>query len=285
MKNNQPLIYKVPASLKLSMKPYHIRSDTINMNSRIVLHHHEFYELFLVMDGPLTHLLNNAEYLLKPKTLVLIRPDDLHTFRCPNPHTPSAIKNISFIKPLFIRACEMFTPEQTGKIRQMSQCCAECMDIQWNTLLSKIQWLETEQLQQQPGIEQLLLSLIMDAISILLPSQSTAHSVPKWLLNAMHAMLVQENYCAGLPRFVELCGHSAEHVSRSMKKYQNCTPSSFINQTRLNAAAHLLKTTKRSVTDILFDVGYESVSHFTREFKKNFGISARDYRNNVWRHK
>lgn len=282
MKREHPVIYQVPVFKQLGEQCCLVRNDIFDINSRIVLHHHEFYELFLVLDAPIIHLFNNAEYLLAPQTLVFIRPDDLHTFRVPNKNARVSTKNIPFIKPLFSRACELLSAAQITALQEIRHCHAICLDIQWNALLAKAHWLEAELLQNTLNAEQLMISLILDAINILLPGSSSPNSMPQWLLNTIQAMRLQENYTEGVPQMVKLSGHSAEHVSRSMKKYLNRTPSSFINQTRLNAAAHLLKTTDRSVTDILFDVGYESVSHFTREFRKQFGVSARDYRNRAW---
>ena len=47
-------------------------------------------------------------------------------------------------------------------------------------------------------------------------------------------------------------------------------PTHYIRSFRLNKAAHMLKTQKRSITDIAFDVGFSSTPYFTRCFKEMF---------------
>jgi two-component system response regulator YesN len=41
----------------------------------------------------------------------------------------------------------------------------------------------------------------------------------------------------------------------------------------------MLRTTNKKVYEIASDVGYRDVAHFTKVFKKSFGISPSEYRN------
>ncbi|MBI4979191.1 MAG: substrate-binding domain-containing protein [Spirochaetes bacterium] len=52
----------------------------------------------------------------------------------------------------------------------------------------------------------------------------------------------------------------------------------YVNRLRLDKAAHRIRGTKDSITDILFDAGFRSHQNFNRQFKKHFGVSASDYR-------
>ena len=46
------------------------------------MHSHDFFEFFLVKRGTIHHQVNSRTELLKPGTLVLIRPKDEHSLTC-----------------------------------------------------------------------------------------------------------------------------------------------------------------------------------------------------------
>ena len=55
----------------------------------------------------------------------------------------------------------------------------------------------------------------------------------------------------------------------------------FLNFLRINRACTLLKTTDKSVTDIAFEVGYNTVKTFSRNFLKFRGMSPGAFRQEV----
>ena len=59
------------------------------------------------------------------------------------------------------------------------------------------------------------------------------------------------------------------------------SPNEFIKICRLEKSAYLLKTTDKSIQDILVEVGMNSRSYFYKEFTKRFGLSPKDYRNST----
>lgn len=61
---------------------------------------------------------------------------------------------------------------------------------------------------------------------------------------------------------------SEESFSRFFSKVMNKPFFSFLNEYRINMACKLLLETDRSVTDIGYEVGYESFPFFHRQFKK-----------------
>lgn len=51
----------------------------------------------------------------------------------------------------------------------------------------------------------------------------------------------------------------------------------FIRDMRLNKAAYLLKHTDMNVTEIIYETGFGSNSHFSKVFKSKFGVTPSDY--------
>ena len=68
------------------------------------------------------------------------------------------------------------------------------------------------------------------------------------------------------------------HFNRIFHDVTGLPPSQFLYAMRLQEAKRLLLTTKMSVTDICFDVGYNSLGTFTRRFTELVGLSPTELR-------
>jgi AraC-like DNA-binding protein len=71
---------------------------------------------------------------------------------------------------------------------------------------------------------------------------------------------------------------SRAHFSREFRRAFGEPPHSYLLTRRLERAAALLRTTDRSVADICFSVGLQSVGSFTTSFTRTYGISPTAYR-------
>jgi AraC-like DNA-binding protein len=75
-----------------------------------------------------------------------------------------------------------------------------------------------------------------------------------------------------------VAGLSRAHFSREFRRAFGESPHSYLLTRRLERAAALLRATDRSVADICFSVGSQSVGSFTSSFTRTFGISPTAYR-------
>jgi len=71
---------------------------------------------------------------------------------------------------------------------------------------------------------------------------------------------------------------SKASLYRKFKELSDKTPSEYIKNVRLEFAAKLLKTTKMTVSEIIYKSGFSNKSYFYREFQKLYGSSPNDYR-------
>ena len=71
---------------------------------------------------------------------------------------------------------------------------------------------------------------------------------------------------------------SACHYSHEFKRHTGFSPMEYVINTRLEKAKMLLLQTTLSVTDIAYEVGYESGGSLSNLFIKKTGISPREYR-------
>lgn len=72
-------------------------------------------------------------------------------------------------------------------------------------------------------------------------------------------------------------GISRVHLYRKMKELTNQTPHAFIRNIRLKQAAHLLATSNRNVTEVMYVCGFPNATSFSTIFKNFYGVSPREY--------
>jgi AraC-like DNA-binding protein len=82
----------------------------------------------------------------------------------------------------------------------------------------------------------------------------------------------------GVDEMARAAGLSRWHFSREFLRAFGESPRAYLLTRRLERAARLLRTTDRSVAEICFDVGLQSVGSFTTSFTRTFGVSPTAYR-------
>ena len=81
-----------------------------------------------------------------------------------------------------------------------------------------------------------------------------------------------------LDELAEVACFSPYHFHRIFRGIVGETVAEHIRRLRLERAAVMLQYSKRSVTDLAFEAGYETVESFTRAFKIKFGINPSMYK-------
>ena len=82
----------------------------------------------------------------------------------------------------------------------------------------------------------------------------------------------------GVDDLAGAAGLSRAHFSREFRAAFGESPHAYLLTRRLERAATLLRTTDRSVADVCFSVGLQSVGSFTTSFTRTYGTSPQAYR-------
>jgi AraC-like DNA-binding protein len=82
----------------------------------------------------------------------------------------------------------------------------------------------------------------------------------------------------GVDDLARAAGLSRAHFSREFQRAFGESPHAYLLTRRLERAAALLLHTDRSVADICFSVGLQSVGSFTSSFTRTYGRSPTAYR-------
>lgn len=94
----------------------------------------------------------------------------------------------------------------------------------------------------------------------------------------MHANLASELLLADAARLVHI---SPSAFSRFFSREVGKSFTEYINDIRCGETCLLLRSTDRPVNMIASECGFETLSHFNRQFRLRFGMSPRDFRRRV----
>ena len=77
----------------------------------------------------------------------------------------------------------------------------------------------------------------------------------------------------------DACKLNRSYFSKLFRENMGCPPQEFLIRLRLSKAADQMKDTKAPIGEIAAVCGYPNQLHFSRAFKKRYGLSPREWRN------
>jgi AraC family transcriptional regulator len=110
---------------------------------------------------------------------------------------------------------------------------------------------------------------------------STRGEVYRRLLRGRDFMLASLQYPIGLKDIAAAACLSPFHFHRSFMQAFRETPHRYLTRQRLEVAASLLRRTKMSITDVGFEVGFETSASFSDLFRRHYGMTPSRYRRSI----
>ncbi|MFW5844970.1 MAG: helix-turn-helix transcriptional regulator, partial [Planctomycetota bacterium] len=77
-------------------------------------------------------------------------------------------------------------------------------------------------------------------------------------------------------------GVGPEHLARVFRRYEDCTPQEAIASVRMQHAAARLVRERLPVKAVASEMGYATASHFSRAFKRVFGVTPAQFQRSGW---
>ena len=75
-----------------------------------------------------------------------------------------------------------------------------------------------------------------------------------------------------------ICKLNRSYFSKLFKDNMGCPPQEFLIRLRMAKAAERMQVTSDSIGDVAVMCGYPNQLHFSRAFKKRYGLSPREWR-------
>lgn len=237
--------------------------------------HHEYYQVYYVMESAGTFLVNGEEHELSKDMFVFARPDTVHGIK----ELPQDIRSpLRILEAKFmvlnheletelkqVPAVSCGTSEMGELLRQAflegmdkKLHYARVVEHQMCTLLYQmIRWCEAQALQSSANA----------------PLNEKAVKIKEYLdLNYAEDITLDD--------LATNIGYSKNYLCRIFREITGDTINLYLNNVRINKAVELLAGTDMEVAAISSVVGYNNVFHFIKTFKKLVGVSPGNYRRN-----
>lgn len=256
------------------------------------MHSHDFSELLIVLKGRGEHIINNESYELRTGDVFIIKGSAKHGFK----------------KSHGLEVCNiMFDPNnflfQTNELRKMRgfQCLfvlepyyRELKQFKSRMKLSLdnlkhvhriIQELSNEFLNQQQAYKTRITALFAELVVFLSREYEVEEIIDsRVLIQISEAITFMElNYLEQikLEDIAEKAFVSPSHFCRIFKSTYKVSPIDYVIKLRIWHAGQLLRFKDKTVTQIAFESGFQDSNYFARRFKKEMGMSPKEYRNHV----
>lgn len=239
-------------------------------------HCHAFAEVFWIEDGRARHWRQDGEEILRAGDLVLIRPQDVHSFATVD-QAGFTMVNVVFraeiletLRRRHAAGCGPWpwdepAPRRHLDARQVDRLQAWAEDLAADTSLL--------------AAEGFLIDLLRRCL--LAPARPAEGTLPAWLDHAFERFAAGEGLSEGSKAFRRFTGRSCEQVNRVIRAHFGRTATEVINDLRLEHAARLLRMGERRIVDIAEACGYASLPHFYRSFQARYAMTPRAFRRSL----
>lgn len=256
---------------------YHVQANIINPGQETTPCSHFEYELMIVKEGDCVCFCDHTQYRLQSNSVVFIPSGADHSLLNQGVKKCSIINifmhSIFYDKVIKLIGCVTLDPKPDPTVLKNELAAALIYKLDYICDIRNHIPIGHKAIIAEGVINELLLYLFTNFI------ENREH-IPSWLNSARMQMARNNNFVSGIQQFVALSGRSQEHLTRCMKKYYHETPTAFINALRIHKAKELLLQTNLSITDIIYEVGFTSASHFYKLFLEYYHIPPTRFRSN-----
>ena len=240
-------------------------------------HKHDFISMFYILSGSCVYNIGGSQYPVKKGDLVICNSGIVHgkTLNCEEEVTEFQVGLSNIAIDGLPQNCLIGHDEapvtRLRKYEQEFQKC--CSDI----------FLEQEK--REPGWELMLKTLVMKLLVIYLKDTKVSHdssrnnplnfdSYEKASVANTLLTFITENYMQNisLETMSKSMYMSPVYISKVFKEETGESPINYLIKVRLAKARELLEESTLSVKAAARRVGYEDVYHFSKLYKKYFGI-------------
>jgi AraC family transcriptional regulator len=157
-------------------------------------------------------------------------------------------------------------------------------DYRQNGLLSAVARRASSELNASDAVaplalEGLVLELLATAARVRNPNGSRiGRRRPLWLDEARDLLHATPGQNLRVGEVAEAIGVHPVHLTRTFRAHFGVSVGAYLRNLRLEQAAHALAGSTSTIADIAAQSGFYDQSHFTRTFKRKYGLTPHDYR-------
>jgi len=240
-------------------------------------HVHDFYEIFYVVSGEITHATDKEKRKLETGDFFFIGKTYGHEFIRGNGVNCSH-RDILISEEILREACDFIGEnlfDEISKASYISLKIPVAQVVEFERFIVDMETAIVGDSAISRSVKEKI--LIIQLLNVIL-HHNEDKNLPGWLRKIIYNFSVLGFVNEGLKGVLQDINYDKSYICREFKKHFNCTMTEYLLRTRLNFAANLLLTTNKTVADICFVVGLSSVPYFVRKFKELYGITPSGFR-------
>ena len=268
--------------LKEDLRVFHLK-DRITKD--VDYHYHDFHKIIIFLNGNVTYMIEGKAYKLRPWDTLIISQSQIH-------------KPIIDPSEDYERIIIWFNPDMIAEHNGKDANLLECFDIAMNRENNRLRLFEEPlrkvkrivhdliEEEENPAFgndalnRALLIQLIILLNRTILDDNRRNPSIDVQFDQNINEIVTYINQHLesdlSVSHLASIVFMSKYHLMRKFKAYTGYTIHQYIIQKRLMYAKALMAEGVR-LTDVCQSVGFNDYSGFVRAFKKEFGISPREY--------
>ncbi|MCI6465689.1 MAG: AraC family transcriptional regulator [Faecalicatena sp.] len=257
-----------------------------------VLHNHAYIEIVYVYSGECTHFVEDKEFTMKQGDFCILAPHAMHALSVASDDT--IVMNIMVSRQVFDRS--FLDLLRGGKVtikffedlfykRELVSpyVIYPTGNDELIKTLTELMYQEVEE--QQYAYRRNLLLLVQSIFIHLIRkyemyaivTTSTESAFNNHVVSVLGYLSLNYNRTT-LNDTAAFFGYAPNYLGKMLKRYTGKTYTEIILEYQLENAKRMLEENERSITEISQEIGCFDASHFTRKFKKRYGVSPTEYR-------
>ena len=225
------------------------------------LHIHSSFEFVTMLEGEMEIIIDNKMYNVKSGEGVLIFPNQRHTLKTAGKHV------LCIFAPDMVKS---FATKNSGKIPADNLFL---VDEYLVDILNNIE--DSTQIIEKKGFLYLLCAGF---------EKNAEYTEPEYANNdILYGIFkfVEDNFKTDCNLSIAALklGISYSYLSRYFKKITGMSYNNYLNSYRISKACYLLHNTNLSVLECAYEVGYDSLRSFNRNFKLLTNTTPKNYKN------
>lgn len=262
--------------------------QTVPQNWQTYLDSHLAFELLLVLDGEQETLMNQFTYLLKKGDILLIPPGNFHQNKCVSLEgmtyfTAHFDIDDPFLRYMMMKNCNLIYQSDSEIYNEIREVIDKWIMLYKNK--------EEYSLTDKLTIMEQLIHLFSTFTKIEEQKEEKDYSVQALKTARIIADLIQSNFNAyylhpnevtkeiiQIKNIYKKANVSMSYGLEVFRKVYHLSPKEYLNGIKLKEAKRLLQHPDTSLENISYRLGYENLSHFSRQFKKWTGETPNQFR-------
>ena len=246
----------------------------VNKPLEFPLHHHDYYELEIVVKGEMLHECNGKSMILKRGDIYILSPNDVHRLV---PTQKTTIDNVCIYTEQCSKSIARLLLDE--KYPRFGRVDDDGMQ-EIGALHSALRDVLSSTGQYRGARTSALTTLLVSRLFEMTSAEISLQTDQSYLTIAKAMSFIEANLAnqITLEEVAAVSGYSRTYFSRLFKEIVGINFKYYLERERIELASDLLEMEEMSITEIAYAVGYNSFSSFWRAFKKLKGVSPREWR-------